>query len=94
MSFCATPARVFPREPNLWRLAGLAVPDETVCSATETIFHSLRRALETNIGYRCPVIKQRSSIMLAFVLSLFYQHSCKKYLAAVRKYRELSDRWT
>ncbi len=32
--------------------------------------------------------------MLAFVLSLFYQHSCKKYLAAVRKYRELSDRWT
>jgi len=32
--------------------------------------------------------------MLAFILSLIYQHSCKKYLAAVRKYRALNDHWT
>jgi hypothetical protein len=32
--------------------------------------------------------------MLAFILSLIYQHSCKKYLAAVRKYRGLSHRWS
>jgi hypothetical protein len=39
-------------------------------------------------------IKQQSSIMLAFILSFVYQHSCKKYLAAVRKYQGLSHRWT
>jgi hypothetical protein len=31
--------------------------------------------------------------MLAFIFRLVYQHSCKKYLAALRKYRELSGRW-
>jgi hypothetical protein len=35
-------------------------------------------------------IKQRSSIMLASILGFIYQHSCRKYLAAVRKYQELS----
>jgi len=39
-------------------------------------------------------IKQRGSIMLAFILSLVYQHSCRKYLAAVRKYRGLNHRWS
>jgi hypothetical protein len=32
--------------------------------------------------------------MLAFILSLIYQHSCRKYLAAVRKYRGLNHRWS
>jgi hypothetical protein len=32
--------------------------------------------------------------MLAFILSFVYQHSCKKYLVAVRKYQGLSHRWT
>jgi hypothetical protein len=32
--------------------------------------------------------------MLTFIFSLIYQHSCKKHLAAVRKYRGLSHRWT
>ena len=31
--------------------------------------------------------------MLAFIFRLVYQHTCKKYLAAVRKYRLLSGRW-
>jgi len=39
-----------------------------------------------------PPVKQRGSIMLAFILSLIYQHSCRKYLAAVRKYQALNHR--
>jgi hypothetical protein len=30
------------------------------------------------------VTKERGAVMLAFILGLIYQHSCKKYLAAVR----------
>jgi hypothetical protein len=31
--------------------------------------------------------------MLAFIFRLAYWHTCKKYLAAVRKYRQLTGRW-
>jgi hypothetical protein len=50
---------------------------------------TLKPSPDTNIE-----IKQRGSVMLASILSFFYQHSCRKYLAAVRRYRELNDRWT
>ena len=32
--------------------------------------------------------------MLAFIFSLICRHSCKKHLAAMRKYRGPSHRWT
>jgi hypothetical protein len=35
--------------------------------------------------------KQRGAVMLAFILGFIYQHSCRKYLAAVRTYQR---RWT
>ena len=37
------------------------------------------------------VIKQRGAVMLALILGFIYQHSCRKYLAAVRTYQR---RWT
>jgi hypothetical protein len=30
--------------------------------------------------------KQRGAVMVAFILGFIYQHSCRKYLAAVRTY--------
>jgi hypothetical protein len=50
---------------------------------------TLKPSPDTNVP-----IKQRGSVMLAFILSFFYQHSCRKYLAAVRRYRGLNQRWT
>jgi hypothetical protein len=37
------------------------------------------------------VTKQRGAVMLAFILGFIYQHSCRKYLAAVQTYQR---RWT
>jgi hypothetical protein len=31
--------------------------------------------------------------MLAFIFRLVYQHFCKRYVAVLRKYRQLGARW-
>jgi len=63
------------------------VPDETLLQP-----FSLNR--EVSLKRRSASMaaaKQRGAVMVAFMPDVIYQQSCRKYLAAVRKYQR---RWT
>jgi hypothetical protein len=63
------------------------VPDDTLLQpfSLEREISLKRRSAST------AATKQRGAVMLAFILGFIYQHSCRKYLAAVRTYQR---RWT
>jgi len=58
--------------------------------SNETIFRSRRSRRETRIDHYRPSIKQRGAIMWAFIISLVYDRSCKKYLADMGRHQH---RW-
>jgi hypothetical protein len=67
--------------------SGRRVPNETLLQPF---------SLDREVGLKrksasMPVAKQRGAVMLALILGFIYQHSCRKYLAAVWKYQR---RWT
>jgi len=56
----------------------------------ETIF----RTDEAGVKRRCAkvrAIKQRGSVMLDIIISLFYRQSCKASLSAIRTHKHLFD---
>jgi len=63
------------------------VPDETLLQP----FSLDREVSPKRRSASMAATKQRGAVMLAFILGFIYQHSCRKYLAAVRTYQR---RWT
>jgi len=55
----------------------------------EAIFPGAWNRPETRIRYRPPLIKLRGSTMWDIIISLFYHHACKRYVAAARRQRTL-----
>jgi hypothetical protein len=62
---------------------------ETILQHRRSHFPALRKQPETEACYQGTLIKQRGSIMWDIIISLIYHRSCRKYLAAARKQREL-----
>jgi hypothetical protein len=75
-----------PTAPGPGVTAGL---DETLWRPDEAIFPAAGNRPETKIRYRQRLTKQRGWIMWDIIISLFYRHACKRYVAAARRQRTL-----
>src|SRR5216684_666988 len=62
------------------------VSDETFRHAGETIFQSQRSPPETNPGYQWASVKQRGSIMWAFIINSIYREILRTSLSGMRKF--------